>query len=69
MKKTLLILLAALLISLMSLSCQTERIIYKDVPPGYTIIRTDVLEDLMQSCSRAKTELLECLERERQRKE
>ena len=67
MKKTLLILLAVLLISLMNLSCQ--KIIYKDVPPGYTIIRTDVLEDLMRSSSRTKIELLECLERERQRKE
>ncbi len=68
MRKMRLIFCVVLLISLISLSCATEKIIYKDIPEGYTIVQKEALQDLMNSCARAKTELLECLERERQRK-
>jgi len=66
-RKMRLIFCAGLLLSLMSLSCATEKIVYKDMPEGYTIVQKEVLQDMMNSCARAKTELLECLERERQR--
>jgi len=69
-QKIRLILCAVLLICLMSLNgcITTEKIVYKDVPANYTIIEKEALMELMQSCGQAKMELLECLERERQRK-
>jgi len=64
-----LILLLSLLSFWMS-SCVTPQKV--DTPPiskcppeGYFLIKKDTLIDLMNSCGRTKSELNECLERER----
>ena len=35
------------------------------IPDGYVMLKKEVLTELMEKCARCKTELAECLERER----
>jgi hypothetical protein len=44
----------------------TQPIVEGKCPPdGYFLIKKDSLTNLMESCARTKSELAECLERER----
>ena len=67
-KRMLVILLLSSLIFLIS-SCATTKPIVnlKNCPPtGYVLVKEDALTDLLESCLRTKSELNECLERERE---
>ena len=71
-KSMLVILLLSSLIFLIS-SCATlfspsKPIVgLKNCPPtGYVLVKEDALTDLLESCLRTKSELNECLERERE---
>lgn len=67
MRKMFLLLSLSLLFFLTS-NCaapQTVTTPEKCPPEGYVIIKKDVLTDLMNACARTKSELNECLEREK----
>ena len=67
-KRMLVILLLSSLIFLIS-NCITTKptVNLKNCPPtGYVLVRENALTDLLESCSRTKSELNECLERERE---
>jgi len=67
MKKMLVLWLTLLLLCSMN-SCLTDRQGVKQngcPPEGYVLIKTQSLTELMESCARCKSELNECLERER----
>ena len=67
-KRMLVILLLSSLIFLISSCATTESTVkLKNCSPtGYVLVREDALTDLLESCSRTKSELNECLERERE---
>ena len=61
--RTLRVWLLCLLLCLMLSGCATtEKIVYKDVPADYSLIKTSTLQDLMESSVRCKAELMNCLE-------
>jgi hypothetical protein len=65
-RKMLVFWLILLLIFLMSNCVTTQQAVIPTCPPeGYVLINKDVLIDLMESCARTKSELNECLEREK----
>jgi hypothetical protein len=43
----------------------TPKPVNTGLPEGYVMLKKEVLTDLMDKCARCKTELNECLERER----
>ena len=57
--------LAILSLCLLSSCVTTPKPITTGLPEGYVMLKQEVLTDLMEKCARCKTELLECLERER----
>lgn len=66
MRQTLLISLLLLLLCLMGSNCATTKPVADPcIPEGYSIIKTSVYQDLLDSCHRAKMELLNCLGREK----
>ena len=67
-KRMLVILLLSSLIFLISSCATTESTVkLKNCPPtGYVLVRENALTDLLESCLRTKSELNECLERERE---
>ena len=67
-KRMLVILLLSSLIFLISSCAITKPTVkLKNCPPtGYVLVRENALTDLLESCSRTKSELNECLERERE---
>jgi len=67
-KRMLVILLLSSLIFLISSCAITKPTVkLKNCPPtGYVLVRENALTDLLESCLRTKSELNECLERERE---
>jgi len=62
--------IAIFLLAILSLfsasSCvTTPNPVTTGIPEGYVMLKKEVLTDLMEKCARCKSELLECLERER----
>ena len=43
----------------------TPKTVTTGIPEGYVMLKKEVLMELMEKCTRCKTELSECLERER----
>jgi hypothetical protein len=43
----------------------TPQPVITGIPEGYVILKKEALTDLMEKCGRCKTELSECLEREK----
>jgi len=46
---------------LSSCAATQPQVISQGVPEGYVIVKKDVLANMMQSCERCKSELLDCL--------
>jgi hypothetical protein len=46
-------------------SCTTEKVVIKDIPEGYILIKKETLNSLLNETIDLKSQLLECLERER----
>ena len=61
------LLLSMSLLLLLTSNCTSTQPIpaVKCPPDGYFLIKKDSLTNLMESCARTKSELNECLERER----
>jgi len=66
-RKMLVILSLSLLLLWMNSCKTTEQAVITNVcpPEGYVLLKKDALINLMESCARTKSELNECLERER----
>ena len=66
-RKMLVTWLILLLLFLMSSCVATQTATTSSIcpPEGYVLIKKNTLTDLMESCARTKSELNECLERER----
>ena len=67
LKKGLSLSICLLLLLSLSSCAVTEKIIYKDIPEGYIVIKKSDLDKSLSELIRTKMELLECLEREKQK--
>jgi hypothetical protein len=66
-RKMLVLLLLSSMLYLMSSCVTTQQAVIPTAcsPEGYILLKKDILIDLMESCARTKSELNECLEREK----